>query len=220
MSGSVQGEQGPRRRLTAEERRESILDAANQVFGEHGFENVRIDDVATAAGISKALIYEHFTSKQALHADLIEAQASELYRRIADAVEAVETESGGARLMAGLEAYLEFVEERREAWRVLFRETVDPEAAAALDRVSAQVTALVAALIAQDPGATPRDEAHPEADRGIQLLAEMLVGAIQSVANWWDDHKDVRRERVLEAAMEFAWFGLERLGKGERWAEG
>jgi AcrR family transcriptional regulator len=209
-----------RRRLTAEERRAGILDAAVRVFSARGYHSSSIDDIARAAGISKALIYEHFTSKQALHADLIEAQASELYRRIADAVEAVETESGGARLMAGLEAYLEFVEERREAWRVLFRETVDPEAAAALDRVSAQVTALVAALIAQDPGATPRDEAHPEADRGIQLLAEMLVGAIQSVANWWDDHKDVRRERVLEAAMEFAWFGLERLGKGERWAEG
>ena len=209
----------PRKRLTAGQRRAAIQSSALEVFADRGYHSSSIDDIARAAGISKALIYEHFTSKQALHADLIEAQASELYRRIADAVAAVETD-GGARLKAGLEAYLEFVEERRDAWRVLFRETVDPEAAAALDRVSAQITALVATLIAQDPGATPRDEAHPEADRGIQLLAEMLVGAIQSVANWWDDHKDVRRERVLEVAMEFVWFGLERLGKGERWAEG
>jgi AcrR family transcriptional regulator len=210
----------PRKRLTAGQRRAAIQSSALEVFADRGYHSSSIDDIARAAGISKALIYEHFTSKQALHADLIEAQASELYRRIADAVAAVETDSGGARLKAGLEAYLEFVEERRDAWRVLFRETVDPEAAAALDRVSAQITALVATLIAQDPGATPRDEAHPEADHGIQLLAEMLVGAIQSVANWWDDHKDVRRERVLEVAMEFVWFGLERLGKGERWAEG
>jgi AcrR family transcriptional regulator len=210
----------PRKRLTAGERRVTIQSSALEVFAERGYHSSSIDDIARAAGISKALIYEHFASKQELHADLIEAQASELYRRIADAVAAVETDSGAARLKAGLEAYLEFVEERRDAWRVLFRETVDPEAAAALDRVSAQITALVAALIAQDPGAKPRDEAHPEADRGIQLLAEMLVGAIQSVANWWDDHKEVRRERVLETAMEFAWFGLERLGQGERWAQG
>jgi AcrR family transcriptional regulator len=210
----------PRKRLTAGERRAAIQSSALEVFAERGYHTTSIDDIARAAGISKALIYEHFASKQQLHADLLEVQASELYRRIADAADAVEAESGAARLTAGLEAYLSFVEERRDAWRVLFRETVDPESAAALDRVSAQIRALVAALIAQDPGATPRDEAHPETDRGIQQLAQMLVGAIQSSANWWDDHREVRRDRVLETAMEFAWFGLERLGRGERWAPG
>lgn len=210
----------PRKRLSAGERRAAIQSSALEVFAERGYHTTSIDDIARAAGISKALIYEHFASKQQLHADLLEAQASELYRRIADAVDTVEAESGAARLTAGLEAYLSFVEERRDAWRVLFRETVDPESAAALDRVSAQVTTLVAALIAQDPGATPRDEAHPETDRGIQQLAQMLVGAIQSSANWWDDHREVRRDRVVETAMEFAWFGLERLGRGERWAQG
>lgn len=210
----------PRKRLSAGERRAAIQSSALEVFAERGYHTTSIDDIARAAGISKALIYEHFASKQQLHADLLEAQASELYRRIADAVDTVEAESGAARLTAGLEAYLSFVEERRDAWRVLFRETVDPESAAALDRVSAQVTALVAALIAQDPGATPRNEAHPETDRGIQQLAQMLVGAIQSSANWWDDHREVRRDRVVETAMEFAWFGLERLGRGERWAQG
>jgi AcrR family transcriptional regulator len=210
----------PRKRLTAGERRVAIQSSALEVFAERGYHTTSIDDIARAAGISKALIYEHFASKQELHADLLEVQASELYRRVANAVKAVEAESGSARLTAGLAAYLSFVEERRDAWRVLFRETVDPESAAALDRVSAQIRALVAALIAQDPGATPRNEAHPETDRGIQQLAQMLVGAIQSSANWWDDHREVRRDRVLETAMEFVWFGLDRLGRGERWAQG
>ena len=210
----------PRKRLTAGERRVAIQSSALEVFAERGYHTTSIDDIARAAGVSKALIYEHFASKQELHADLLEVQASELYRRVANAVKAVEAESGSARLTAGLAAYLSFVEERRDAWRVLFRETVDPESAAALDRVSAQIRALVAALIAQDPGATPRNEAHPETDRGIQQLAQMLVGAIQSSANWWDDHREVRRDRVLETAMEFVWFGLDRLGRGERWAQG
>jgi AcrR family transcriptional regulator len=207
----------PRKRLTADQRRAAIQSSALEVFAERGYHSSSIDDIARAAGISKALIYEHFASKQELHASLLETEAGELYRRLAGAVEAVEAESGASRLRTGLEAYLEFIEERREAWRVLFRETVDPESAAALDRVTAQITTLVAALIAQDPGAKPRDEAHPESDRGIQLLAQMLVGAIHSVANWWDDHKEVRRERVLETAMEFAWLGLDRVGQGERW---
>jgi AcrR family transcriptional regulator len=207
----------PRKRLTADKRRAAIQSSALEVFAGRGYHASSIDDIARAAGISKALIYEHFASKQELHADLLEGQASELYRRIAAAVEAVEADCGASRLEAGLEAFFRFVEERRDAWRILFRETVDPESAAALDRVGVQITGLVAALIAQDPGARPRDEAHPEADRGIQLLAQMLVGAIQSVANWWAEHKEVRRERLLETAMEFAWLGLDRLGRGERW---
>jgi AcrR family transcriptional regulator len=207
----------PRKRLTAEERRAAIQGAALEVFAERGYHAASIDDIARAAGVSKALIYEHFASKQQLHADLIEAQASELYRRVGDAVAAVAADSGSERLKAGFDAFFGFAEERRDAWRVLFRETVNPEAAAALDRVGAQVTRLVAAQIAEDPGAKPRDEAHPEADRGIQLLAQMLVGAIESVANWWAEHKEVRRERVLQTAMEFAWLGLDRVGRGERW---
>ena len=46
---------------------------------------------------------------------------------------------------------------------------------------------------------------------------EQLVGAAQSLANWWDEHRDVPRDQVLAIAMDFAWIGLERLGEGEGW---
>jgi AcrR family transcriptional regulator len=90
-----------RKRLTAEQRRAAILDAALEVFAERGYHASSIDDIARAAGISKALIYEHFASKQALHADLLEHQAGELFGRLAAAVERVEVESAAARLEAG-----------------------------------------------------------------------------------------------------------------------
>jgi AcrR family transcriptional regulator len=206
-----------RKRLTAEQRRAAILDAALEVFAERGYHASSIDDIARAAGISKALIYEHFASKQELHAHLLEHQAGELFGRLAAAVERVEVESAAGRLEAGLDAFFGFVEERRHAWRVLFREAADPEAAVVLDRIVAQVTALVAALIAQDPVARARFEGEPQRDTGIQLLAQMLVGSVQSVANWWADHRELQRERVLEMVMDFAWLGLDRLSQGERW---
>ena len=52
----------PKRRLTAEERRTGILDAALAVFSRRGYHAASIDDIATEAGVSKALIYEHFAS--------------------------------------------------------------------------------------------------------------------------------------------------------------
>jgi AcrR family transcriptional regulator len=207
----------PRRRLSAEERRAGILDAALAVFSARGYHASSIDDIAREAGISKALIYEHFESKQGLYADLLERNANELFERLARGLAGVEIESGKARLATGLDAFFGFVEDRRDAWRILFRDAADPETAAVLDRVLEQVTEVVTALIAQDPGARAMEQ-EQEADRALRMLAQMLVGSLQSVANWWADHQEVPRAQVVEMAMDFAWLGLERLSRGERWS--
>lgn len=56
------------RRLDEKERRrEEILDAAEQVFGERGFEDARMDDIARAARVSRALLYIYFKDKTELH---------------------------------------------------------------------------------------------------------------------------------------------------------
>jgi AcrR family transcriptional regulator len=206
----------PKRRLTAEERRTAILDSALAVFSERGYHSASIDDIATEAGVSKALIYEHFASKQELHADLIARNARELTQRVAGALSGVEVESTSERLATGLEAFFAFVEERRDAWRMLFRDAADPESSAVLDRMVEQVTAEVTVLISQDPGA--RELARVGAERSLRLLAEMLVGGAHSMANWWTEHPEASRAQLVEIAMDFAWLGLERLSRGERWS--
>ncbi|HYP48443.1 MAG TPA: helix-turn-helix domain-containing protein, partial [Thermoleophilaceae bacterium] len=60
----------PRKRLRADERRTAILSAALEVFAERGYHRTAIDDVARAGNVSKALIYEHFSSKEELHLKL------------------------------------------------------------------------------------------------------------------------------------------------------
>jgi hypothetical protein len=88
-----------------------------------------------------------------------------------------------------------------------------------MDRVVAQITAVVAALIAEDPGARSMPEDEAVRRQAIDMLAQMLVGAVQSLANWWADNRDVPRRQLVELAMDFAWLGLERLSRGERWIE-
>jgi AcrR family transcriptional regulator len=205
-----------RRRLTAEERRSAILDAALTAFSQKGYHATSLDDIAREAGVSKALIYEHFASKQELHGDLIARNARELTQRVAGALSSVEVESTAARLATGLEAFFAFVEERRDAWRMLFRDAADPESSAVLDRMVEQVTAEVTVLISQDPGA--RELTRVGHDRTLRLLAEMLVGGAQSMANWWTEHPEALRSHLVEIAMDFAWLGLERLSRGERWS--
>jgi AcrR family transcriptional regulator len=209
----------PRKRLTGAERRAAILDSALAVFAKRGYHASSIDDIARENGVSKALIYEHFTSKAELYAELLEQYAEVLFSALAEAVSDAGT-SAAARLATGLDAFYGFVEEHRVAWRMLFREAADPEAMVLLGRVTAQVTAVVAGLIAEDPGARRGDDDETTREHRIQVLAQMLVGSVQSLANWWEDHRDVPRELIVQMTMEYAWLGLQRLSQGERWATG
>jgi len=63
-------------RRTAETR-ETILRTAEHIFAEHGLAGARIDAIATAAGVNKALIYYYFKSKDALYLAIVEQHMKE-----------------------------------------------------------------------------------------------------------------------------------------------
>ena len=110
--------------MAASDRRLAILDAARSAFAEGGFHQTSLDAVAERAGVSKALIYEHFDSKRALYLAMLEMHVEELVERVSAAVTAAEEPE--ERLRAGLEAFFGFVEERRGAWRIMFRSPAVP----------------------------------------------------------------------------------------------
>jgi AcrR family transcriptional regulator len=64
----------PRWHRRPEARPDEILDAAQQVFGEHGFARTKLEDVARAAGVSKGTLYLYFDSKESLFRAMIRAR--------------------------------------------------------------------------------------------------------------------------------------------------
>jgi AcrR family transcriptional regulator len=202
--------------MPAADRREAILASALDAFSGAGYHETSLDAVAERAGISKALIYEHFASKRELHRALLERYVHELLMRVIQATAGAEP--GEARLRSGLEAFLDFVEERRDAWRFVFRNVSDPEIADAVNRLREEVATTLAGLMAAD--APPEWNADPDLARETEMIAQELTGAVQALANWWDEHRDVPRERIFQSIMDFAWIGLERLGEGRRWGDG
>jgi AcrR family transcriptional regulator len=207
--------QAPRRRLSAADRRAAILDAALEVFSESGFNDASLDDVAARGGISKALIYEHFDSERELQIALLDSFVHELIARVVGAIGGGETNE--ARLRAGIEAFLEFAEERPAALRLLTRNISDPDAGEALDRLREEAAGAVATMMVAD--APPSQPGDLKVEETSALLAHLISGGIQFMAGWWlESPRDLPRERVVEATMGLLWLGLERLGEGERWA--
>jgi AcrR family transcriptional regulator len=200
--------------MSAADRREAILDAARSAFAERGFHKTSLDSVAERAGVSKALLYEHFSSKRELYVAMLEMHVHELVERISGAVAGAEP--GEPRMRAGLEAFFGFVEERRGAWRIMFRNSDDPDVSIRLDRLRDEVAAAIVQLMSEDAVAKGLD--FPKMPQMVEMIAQQLVGAMQSLADWWDLRRDVPRDDVLQVAMDFAWMGQERLSRGERWA--
>jgi AcrR family transcriptional regulator len=200
--------------MAAADRRVAILEAARLAFAEGNYHEVSLDAVAVRAGVSKALLYEHFDSKRELYQAMLELHTQDLVGHIGTAVTAAEP--GEPRLLAGLNAFLDFVQDRRGGWRVIFRNPGDPDVAASIDRLRDGVAAAVAALMSEEA-----EEAFPDAperEQMLQMVAQQLVGAMQSLADWWELHPEVPRERVLQVAMDFVWVGQDRLSRGERWS--
>ena len=195
----LRGQMATRRvRMPAAERRSALLAATLDVMGARGYHGTSLDEIAKAAGVSKALIYEHFGSKREMYGALVTEHVTPLF----DALQA-NTERGGTgseRLRGGIDAFFGWVEDHRQAYKVFIRDIADPELAEALRPVQGKSLGVVAALMGTEPG-----------DRRVVLLATQLFGALQALAAWWEDHPDLPREELVDSAMAFCWTGLERL---------
>jgi AcrR family transcriptional regulator len=203
-----------RKRLSAEDRRSAILDAALEVFSRRGYNGASIDEIAQAAGISKALIYEHFPSKKDLHVSLLERHTQQIFVRLAETADT--DDPGEVRLRNGVDAFLLWVESNPVAFRLLFRDTFEAEVAGVLDRLQNQATGAIAALLAAEPAKVPRSERPADFALGLEAMAQQLSGGVQSLAIWWQQHPEVERAWLVDRVMEYAWIGLERVRGGER----
>jgi AcrR family transcriptional regulator len=201
-----------RRRLPAAERRTRIRDEAARLFADGGFEGTTIDGIAAAAGVSAPVIYDHFPSKRALYAELLELHAAAL---VDATTKTGPGESIGDLLRSNTEAFFGFVEEHPAAWRMLFRDPApDPEIGALQRRVQAAATSRLAETLvarAEELQLT----AEIERAAANELIAELGKSALNGMAAWWWDHREVPREALIAVAMDVLWTGLRELTGGD-----
>ncbi|WP_037913129.1 TetR/AcrR family transcriptional regulator [Actinacidiphila yeochonensis] len=106
------------RRMSVEQRREQLLDAAVDLFGHRRPEDVSVEDVAAAAGVSRPLVYRYFPGgKQQLYEAAVLGAAEELTGRFTLPEDGVPTE----RLGRALDRYLAYVDEHDAAYGALLR---------------------------------------------------------------------------------------------------
>jgi AcrR family transcriptional regulator len=187
-----------RQRLPVAERRALIVDAAGRLFGESGYEATRLDEIAAAAGVTKPIVYRHFDSKRDLYLALLDRHRDDLAGFVASIPAEGSTEE---RLRAVLDVWLDYVEARSYAWKMLFRDTGGgPEVAARRRQVHARARAVLVEVI-RSLAASPirRREREP--------LAELMSMGMAALVLWWIEEAAVSRAAVLDS-LTTAWVKL------------
>lgn len=170
----------PRRRLDAATRRAQIVDAAAAVFEGRDTYAVTFEEVAAAAGVSRALVYNYFRDK----GELIAAVYLRSLRRLDEVLQ----DTGGGPMMADaripvvVRTWLRFVEQDPEA----FRSIVDSENAHHPVVQEARRERLDA--MADTWGGTPE----------ARVMASAVMGLLEAAASEWLEHQEAGR--ALDAA--------------------
>ena len=124
---------GRRIRLDNDARRAQLLELGQKAFAERTYDEVSIDDIARAAGISKGLLYHYFPTKRDLYVAGLQATADDLVARTVGAADPKLPPL--ERIRAGLDAYLDFVVAHARPFSALLRGGIgsDPEVAAVVE---------------------------------------------------------------------------------------
>lgn len=195
----------PTKRLPAGERREQILGVARRLLAERGYDELSMDDVATAIGVTKPVLYRHFDGKRALYDAVLDEHLADLIRRLWVALSS--SPDPRARLRSGIEAYIRYADEREDGFRTLVEAGARNERA--LQKKLGDAWDTLADGIARTVGDLLRAADLDPA--GAPIYARALIGMAQSVAEWWIRTRRMPREDLVDYLLALTWRGFDGL---------
>ena len=170
------------RRMDVDERRAQLLKRGAELFTAHPYEELSMSKIATEVGISKALLYHYFPSKQAYFEATLGAWAEELRERTETDPELPPVE----QLTQSLDAFLALIEENADAYRNLIR------SAAGVPEIRELIEAVRQATAQRILDGLYPDGAPPKARIAVSGWLWFMDGACLN----WIDHDDVEREEL------------------------
>ncbi|MCD7437481.1 TetR/AcrR family transcriptional regulator [Streptomyces lincolnensis] len=184
---------GVRRRMGVEERRQQLIGVALDLFSRRSPNEVSIDEIAAAAGISRPLVYHYFPGKLSLYEAALKRAAEDLASRF------VEPHEGplGGRLLRVMRRFFDFVDEHGPGFSALMRggPAVGSSATNALIDSVRQIAydQILSHLLVEDPPAR------------LDMVIRSWISLVESTALIWLDGRRIpRAELELKLVHDFA----------------
>jgi AcrR family transcriptional regulator len=176
-------------RLDVDERRRRLLALGSDLFTRHAYDELSMARIAREAGISKALLYHYFPSKQAYFRATLEEKVAEL-------AALTEPDPGlppVEQLSRSLDAFLGWIDANARAYAKLMRSAAAvPEIGEVVGRVREATANRILAGLAGGGG----PPAPP-----LRAAVHGWLWFVDGACLDWVEHRDVERERLLELLL-------------------
>ncbi|OBJ06087.1 TetR family transcriptional regulator [Mycobacterium sp. 1165196.3] len=187
-------------RLPRDERRGQLLIVASDVFVDRGYHAAGMDEIADRAGVSKPVLYQHFSSKLELYLAVLARHVENLVSGVQQALST--TTDNRRRLHSAVQAFFDFIEHDSQGYRLIFENdyVTEPEVAAQVRVATESCIDAVFALISEDSGLDPHR---------ARMIAVGLVGISVDCARYWlDSDRPISKADAVDGTVQFAWGGL------------
>jgi AcrR family transcriptional regulator len=186
--------------MSAEERREQLLDVVKSIVAERGFHAVSIEAVAREAGITRPVVYGHFRDLNGLLEALVEREGQRALAQLA-AILPTDLTAGDPRamLLAGMRGYLEAVQADPVTWRLVL---MPPEGAPMVlrERIEQGRAAVVATLAGTVGPALGPERGSPDPELTARMMSALSDEGARLVLT---DPERFPPERILRHT---SWF--------------
>jgi AcrR family transcriptional regulator len=189
-------------RLQVDERRRQLLELGTELFARHAFGELSMARIAREAGISKALLYHYFPSKQDYFVATLREAAEEVRRRTEPDPDLPPAEA----LAGSLDAFIGWIDENEVAYRKLLESAGSvPEVGALIAEVRDRTSARILAGIGAGEPAPPKLRAAARA------WLWFMDGAILD----WLEHRDLERGELRDLLLGSLTGAMVAAGGGE-----
>lgn len=163
-------------RMPREQRRAQLLELATELFIERGFQGTSMDDIASAAGVTKPVLYQHFSSKEELYSVVIEITG----KRLLNSVVALGTIPGSteARVRHGIAKFYDVVRLDNTLRLFTGHETISPEVQERVSEILDQGSVALAKVLT---------DSRQIDDEQARVLGRGILGLTQATAVMLDE---------------------------------
>lgn len=163
-------------RMPREQRRAQLLELATELFIERGFQGTSMDDIASAAGVTKPVLYQHFSSKEELYSVVIEITG----KRLLNSVIALGTIPGSteARVRHGIAKFYDVVRLDNTLRLFTGHETISPEVQQRVSEILDQGSVALAKVLT---------DSRQIDDEQARVLGRGILGLTQATAVMLDE---------------------------------
>lgn len=177
-------------RLSPEERRHQLIALGTRMLRERALEDISIGEIAKQAGISRALLFHYFSSKQDFHLAIVANANAELLARTAPD----RSLTLGAMLRDAVHRYVYYVSENRTSYLAMLRRPAGSELMALVDATRA---ALAARILAELP-LPPEDPDRPR----LALAVRGWIAFVEEVTLSWLAAETIPRDQLIDLLVD------------------